>query len=314
MTTTTCRFSLALALLAGCGDDTTAADGSGSTSSTGSTSEESVGSAGPTGGATGSSSSTDASSSEGGDVSTSTGDDPSGTSSGSSSVTDPSTTSDSSSSDTTDETGGMSTVCEDGGDLVLQWGLQVPGGVYPDDIPTDLVETCAYTPQVGALALSCPSVDLVVTVESTPAVDLPADASNVDVRLHRAVGPLGFPDFWMEIDFDGGQNFSFVSSSVFDPPNATVELPHSMALSDQDCGPFDIGTPFEPMDPCGEQMWLGVELDLDAQLTVFHGSYAAGTSAGEDVGVWVGTARDYGTLPQFCDFAPAFFTTMVVTG
>ena len=315
MKTLTCRFSLALSLLAACGDDTTAADGSGSTSSSTSGSEASVTSASSSDEVTGS---TDLTSSTGSaDESTSTGGESSATSTGigsTGSTGEGSSSGDSSSSEGGDETGGVSTVCEDGGELVLQWGLQVPGGIYPDDIPTDLIETCAYTPAPGALTLDCPSVDLVVTVESTPAVDLPADAGNAAVRLHRAIGPLGFPDFWMEIDFDGERNFSFVSSSVFVPPNATVELPHGMSLSEEECGPFNIGTPFEPEDPCGDQMWLGVDLDLDVPTTVFHGTYADGTIDGDDVGVWVGTARDYGTLPQFCDFAASFFTTMVVTG
>lgn len=314
MKTDAYRFCLALAVLGGCGDDTTATEGSGSSSSSTSGSDTSVTSASSGDEVTSSTGSTDPTSSTGSaDGSSSTGvAETTGTTGGTGGTG--SSSGGASSSESGDETGGVATVCEEGGELVLQWGLQVPGGIYPDDIPTDLVETCAYTPQAGALGLDCPSVDLVVTVESTPAVDLPAEASNVDVRLHRAVGPLGFPDFWMDIDFGGARNFSFVSSSVFAPPNATVELPHGMSLSDEDCGPFNIGTPFEPKDPCGDQMWLGVELDLDVPLTVFHGAYADGTVDGDDVGVWVGTARDYGTLPQTCDFAASFFTTMVVTG
>jgi len=221
----------------------------------------------------------------------------------------------SSTEETGDETGGVATVCEDGGELVLQWSLQVPGGIYPDDIPEDLSATCSFAPSMtaGEVPLSCDDVNLLVTIESTPAAVLPDEAQSVEVRIHRQVGPLGFPDFWVQLDFTDGRQLSLVNSSVLQPNNNTVELPYSMALSDEECGPYNIGNPLQPEDPCGEQMWLGLELDLDANLTVFHGAQADGTSEGNDVGFWVAAARDYGVLPKFCDFSATFYSAMVVT-
>ncbi len=290
------------------------ADGDGSSSST------STGSA--TSGPTGDDTTGDSTSTTGatlGTSSTSAQDTTAGSSSSSGSETTGGSSSDSSSdsSSSGETTGGAAEACEDGGQLVLSWGLQVPGGVYPDDIPTDLDATCAFSPSAtpGELPLACgKGLDLLVTVESDPPVVLPAEGQPVEVRVHRQPGPLGFPDFWVELTFEEGRRFSFVSSSVLVPNNETVELPFDMALSAADCGPFNIGTPFEPEDPCGDQMWLGLDLSLDDPLTVFHGTYGSGMSGGDEVGVWVGTARDYGVLPKFCDIAPAFFTTMVVSG
>jgi|GEM_PF-2293449 len=300
--------------LAACADDVSSGEGSGtdSSSSTGAdtgTSNPSTTGASATG--TGSTGDTTSDASTGAADSTGTTGSTDDTTTGESS----SGSSGSSSGSTGGETGGVATVCEEGGEAVLLFGIQVPGGDFPNDIPTDLVESCSFTPSlaVGEMPVACDGLDLVFTVESTPMVDLPDVAQAVDVRLHRAPGPLGFPNFWVQLDFADGEQFSFVNSSVLPPPNATVELPYSMALSEQDCGPFNIGTPFQPEDPCGDQMWLGVDLDLDENLTVFHGAYAAGTSGGANVGVWVGSARDYGVLPKTCDFAASFFTTMVVT-
>ncbi len=313
---------LSLLTAVGCGDDTTSAEGSASsTSSTsgvdaGSSSDSTsaavtgsttLGSTSGAGSGSGSGSSTAT-----GEPSSSSGAETSGTSDAS---TSEGTTSTTSTGETGDETGGVATVCEDGGALVLSWSLQVPGGVYPDDIPEDLTATCSFAPSMtaGEIPFTCDGVDFLVAIESTPMAVLPDEAQSVEVRIHRQVGPLGFPDFWVELGFADGQRVWLINSSVLAPNNNTVELPYDMALSDQDCGPYNIGNPIQPEDPCGEQMWLGLELDLDANLTVFHGAQADGTSGGTGVGFWVATARDYGVLPKFCDFSATFYSAMVVT-
>lgn len=308
-----------LSLLAslGCGDDVTSAEGSGSSTSSGTGVDASTGAnttataSGSTGGTTGGSTSgsttaVTGSSSSGSDGSSSSGDTTGGsTSEGTTSSTE----------ETGDETGGVTTVCEDGGALVLQWSLQVPGGIYPDDIPEDLTATCSFAPSMtaGELPFTCGEVDFLVTIESTPMAALPDAAQSVDVRIHRQVGPLGFPDFWVQLDFADGEQFWLVNSSVLQPNNNTVELPYGMVLSEEECGPYNIGNPIQPEDPCGDQMWLGLELDLDNDLRVFHGAQAEGASAGNDVGFWVQSARDYGVLPKFCDFSATFYSAMVVT-
>lgn len=309
---------LSLFAAIGCGDDVTSADGSGS--STSSTGAETSSGAGPTTEASGSSGGSTSGSSSGSTTtapgsSSSSGDDSTTTSEG---TTESSTGADStttSTEETGDETGGVATVCEDGGELVLQWSIQAPGGVFPDDIPEDLTATCSFTPSMtaGEIPLSCDGLDLLVTIESTPVAVLPDTAQSVEVRVHRQAGPLGFPDFWVDLVFADGQALWLVSSSVLTPNNNTVELPYGMVLSEQDCGPYNIGNPLQPEDPCGEQMWLGLELDLDESLTVFHGAQADGTTAGTDVGFWVAAARDYGVLPKFCDFSATFYSAMVVT-
>ncbi len=308
-------FAVCLAPVA-CGDDVSSGGGtdggSSSTSGSGASSSGSTSDVGTTGSGTGTGTGTGTLAGTGtgtgteGDTGTGT-----GTESG---TTGTDGSSSSSSGDGT--TGGVATVCDEGGEFVLLWGLQVPGGIFPDDIPTDLIETCTFTPSMiaGELPIACPELDLLFTIESTPMAELPDAAQDVDVRLHRAPGPLGFPDFWVDLQFADGPRISLVNSSVFVPPNATVELPFDMSVSDEECGPFNVGTPFQPEDPCGEQMWLGIDLALDVPYTVFHGTHAEGVADGDDVNVWVGTARDYGVLPQFCDFSAIFFSTMVIAG
>lgn len=305
----------------------TSADGSGSSTSSSTGAEASTGGgtnpsgSGSSGGTTGSSSGstsgsttvvgTSTSSSSGDSSSTSSGDDTTG-----SETTVGTTSSAEDTGDTGDETGGVATVCEEGGELVLTWSVSVPGGTFPDDIPEDLSESCAFTPSAiaGEIPFTCEGVDFLVTIESTPAAVLPDTAQAVEVRLHRQAGPLGFPDFWVDLGFADGERVSLISSSVLQPNNNTVEIPYSMALSEEECGPYNIGNPIQPKDPCGDQMWLGLEIDLDANLTVFHGSHAEGENDGNDVGFWVAAARDYGVLPKFCDFSATFYSAMVVTG
>ncbi|MGH1348600.1 MAG: hypothetical protein ACRBN8_44060 [Nannocystales bacterium] len=305
----------------GCGDDATSAEGSGSSaSSTTDGANASTGEGGNSSTAASDSASsggtTDASSSGTTvGVASSTGSS-TGEPATSAGTTDAGTTGGTASTEETgDETGGTATVCADGGEFVLQWGLQVPGGIFPDDVPEDLTATCSFTPSVaaGEIPFTCNGVDFLVTVESTPVAALPDTAQSVEVRLHRQIGPLGFPDFWVDLEFADGQRFSFINSSVLVPNNNTVELPYGMVLSEEDCGPYNIGNPFQPEDPCGEQMWHGLRLDLDTDVTVFHGAHAEGASSGVDVGFWVATARDYGVLPKTCDFAARFYSAMVVT-
>ena len=309
---------LSLFVSVGCGDDVTSAEGSDSSTSSSTGADPSAGSnttgtaPGTSGGSTGGSASgsstavTEAGSSSGSDdSSTFGGTTEAGTTDGTTSSTD----------QTGDETGGVATVCEDGGEFVLQWSLQVPGGVYPDDIPEDLSATCSFAPSMtaGEIPFTCNDVDFVVTIGSTPMAVLPDAAQSVEVRIHRQVGPLGFPDFWVQLNFADGVQLWLVNSSVLQPSNNTVELPYGMALSEEDCGPYNIGNPIQPEDPCGDQMWLGLELDLDDDLRVFHGAQAEGASAGNDVGFWVQSARDYGVLPKFCDFSATFYSAMVLT-
>lgn len=316
------RVKLACVVLLGtlgCGDDVSSASGSeGSSSSTAGTtsmSEEtstsaetstpgsSTSTASDTTGTSGDASSTTASSSAG--VS----------SSGSDSSGDGSSSGDSSSSSSGGEGKGIATVCEEGGEFVLGWGLQVPGGTFPDDIPSDLIATCDFAPSLDPteIPIACAEVVLLFTIESTPVLTLPTEPQQVDVRLHRAPGPLGFPDIWAELAFYDGPRVFVANSSVLDPASPTIELPYDMVLSEEECGPYNIGTPLEPKDNCGDQMWHGVELDLDEDATVFHGTHLMGSNEGDEVGVWVQTARDYGKLPQFCDIPVRFFSFMVVS-
>ncbi len=306
-------ISLSLFAALGCGDDVTAADGSGSSSS-------STGTEASTGDGTtpSSSSSTSTSGSSSGSTSGSTTAVEGSTSGSSSSGGDDTTggdTTDGTSSTTGDETGGVATVCEEGGEFVLSWSLQVPAGTFPDDIPEDLTATCAFAPSItaGEIPFTCDAVEFLVTIESTPMAVLPDEPQAVDVRIHRQAGPLGFPDVWVELGFADGQRISLINSSVLVPNNNTVELPYGMVLSDEDCGPYNVGNPFQPEDPCGDQMWLGLQLDLDADLTVFHGAQAEGAIDGTSVGFWVAAARDYGVLPKFCDISATFYSAMVVT-
>lgn len=302
--------------LTACGDDTSSADGSGTGSTsttdggsgptTSDTSGMTVSSGGATSGSsTGAGTTTDASGTTG-----STGEETT------SSTGEPTTGSSSSTGDesTGDETGGVATVCEDGGDLVLQWTLEVPGGTFPDDIPTDLDESCTFVPGgAGELPIECAMADYLITVTSTPMVELPTEGQAVDIRIRRQVGPLGFPDFWVDLEFADGSALTLVSASVLQPSNDTVELPYAMALSESECGPFNIGNPIQPEDPCGDQMWQGVQLDLDVNLTVFHGTHSTGTTGGVDVDAWVGTARNYLALPKTCDISASFYNVMVAT-
>ena len=310
---------MAMLIAVGCGDDTSTADGGGS-SSTSSTGADAT--TGTTGGAATSEAQTTTSggstSSGGGDVSSSSSSsgaaDESGSSTGGASTSTGEASSSSSSGEGSTSTGGGGALsCEDGGEQVVSWTLQVPGGVFPDDIPTDLDETCSLLLPTGPseIRVDCPSTDLVFTVETDPVLALPSNAQSVAVQLRRAVGPLGFPDFWATLEFQAdGLELGLVNSSVLDP-GPGFDLPLGMALSAEDCGPFTLTGPFGMEDPCGDQMWLGIDLDLDAPLTVFHGAHDAAPDDGATVDAWVGTARDYGDLPQFCDIAASFFAIVV---
>lgn len=296
-----------------CGDDASTTDGGGTSSTGGAVATGTTGDAATTD-ASGETTSASASSSGGAASSSSGAADETG--SGSSTGDGSTTTGEGSTStgeDSSSSGGGTGLACEEGGELVLTWSVQVPGGVYPDDIPTDLDETCSLLAPSDPteIRLDCPSVDLVFMVDADPVLTLPSDAQPVAVQLRRAVGPLGFPDFWATFDFQtDGLELGLVSSSVLEP-GPGFELPFGMALSDEDCGPFTLKGPFGMVDPCGDQMWLGIDLDLDAPLTVFHGAHDAASDAGATVDAWVASARDYGDLPQFCDFAASFFTIAV---
>lgn len=316
---------LAVTLSVGCGDDSTSADGgeteaATSTSSTSGTSSTAATSTttstsgsttddpttteeGSSGGSAGSTGSSSGSSSDG----TSTGSGSSGTGSSSGTAGSTGTT-----EGTGTTTGGTNEVCEEGGELVLNWGIQVIDGVYPDDIPTEMDEACVLGAAMpGQMRVDCPSVDFFVNIESTPVIDLPDNGTALQARVHWAPGPLGFPDFWVQFDFANGLNLALAASSVLEPTTMVLDLPWEMTLSEDECGPYTLMTPFGKEDPCGDQMWLGLDLTVDDQtFTVFHGSYGEIETMNSSVQAWVGAARDYGTLPQFCDFAPAFFTTM----
>lgn len=318
---------LALALTAGCGDDSTSAEGGetdAATSSTSSTTTTTSGTTSTTSTSTSTSAGTttdDVTTTEDGSstFATSEGTEGSGTDatssgsgstgSGSSSGTEGSSGSSESSGTTT---GGTNEACEDGGQFVLNWGIEVIDGTFPDDIPAEMDEMCTLGAAMpGQIRLDCPSVDFFVNIESTPAVTLPDSGTALQARVHQAPGPLGFPDFWMQFDFANGLNLALAASSVLEPTTMVLDLPWDMTLSEEGCGPYTLETPFGKEDPCGDQIWHGLDLSVEGQtFTVFHGTYGEIETANTTVQAWVGAARDYGTLPKFCDFSATFFTTM----
>ncbi len=306
----------ALALAGGCGDDTSSADGSGTDSGSTSGPTTSTPTASATTPVTGSMTAAETLSSSTDDTAASTGSGSSG--SGSTSDTDTNADTgtsgtDSSGSDSGSTTGTTNEVCKMGGEFVLNWGLEVIGGQFPDDLPDDLTASCTLgmATMPGQLRVECPGLQFFVNIESTPAVSLPDSGETFELRFHKAPSALGFPDLWLQLDFDSGLELALGASSVLDPNTATLDLPLDLAESNQSCGPFNIEGPFGNPDPCGDQEWLGLEVSVeDETLLGYNGSYQDLESGDTTVAFWVGSAREYLSLPKTCDISPAFYTVM----
>lgn len=163
------------------------------------------------------------------------------------------------------------------------------------------------------ITVECESLTFGFEADTTPAIDLPDAPQNVDVRLHSQAGPFGFPEVWLQIDFQDGVRLAYQASSVLEPNNDTVELPLGMQLTDDTCGPYNVPGPFGMKDNCGDQEWFGLSVQLESEdLTVLHGTYGTLTD-GFTAELWVQTARDYGTVPQFCDIPARFFSYLLLS-
>ncbi|MEM7156671.1 MAG: hypothetical protein AAF799_27735 [Myxococcota bacterium] len=293
----TATLSLFTALAMGaCGDDeaSSTADGT-STAATDSTSDTGSSTAAVTPPEASTSSSSSSGSAET-DSSTSTSDDPdsSGTSEGS------------------DSSGGEGASCDEGGQDIGFWLIQVIDGDFPNDLPTDLDESCTVGMGApGTLRLDCPSVSFALEIPMTPAVTLPAVGTTVDTQLHHEPGWLGWPDLWIQLDYDGSSMF-LQQSSQLAPNRGMLSLPWNMSESKEVCGPYEIDSPFGP-DPCGAQNWLSVDFEVGGEtLSVLSGTHQLLELADASFQAWVGQAREYVALPKTCDISPVTFNVVTL--
>lgn len=216
------------------------------------------------------------------------------------------------SSEGSDSSGGMGLDCDEGGQDIGFWLIQIVGGDFPNDLPTDLDEACTVgASDPNTLRLDCSGVSFVLDLPLSPAVTLPAVGTTVDTQLHHEPGWLGWPDLWIQLDYDGTSMF-LQQSSQLAPNSGTVTLPWSMSESRDVCGPFVMESPFGP-DPCGEQNWLSLDFDVGGEtLSVLSGSHGLLELADASFQAWVGQAREYLALPKTCDISPVTFNVVTL--
>ncbi|MCA9686569.1 MAG: hypothetical protein KC457_30670, partial [Myxococcales bacterium] len=130
------------------------------------------------------------------------------------------TTDTTSETDTTDTTGSTAPdpSCPSEAPSSGDWLFGVDGD-FPDDVPTDVDESCSVLvgAQEGELALGCPFGNLALSFYLDPAPSLPAPGTTAQLRLHHEPGWLLWPNIWISVDVDGGDLYGLQSSSVLYP-------------------------------------------------------------------------------------------------
>ncbi|MCA9700829.1 MAG: hypothetical protein KC431_25095, partial [Myxococcales bacterium] len=221
------------------------------------------------------------------------------------------TTDTTSETDTTDTTGSTAPdpSCPSEAPSSGDWLFGVDGD-FPDDVPTDVDESCSVLvgAQEGELALGCPFGNLALSFYLDPAPSLPAPGTTAQLRLHHEPGWLLWPNIWISVDVDGGDLYGLQSSSVLYPVEGDYEVPGEPSVAGI-CGPFLAADPFLGEDPCGPQVGQELVFVVDGEeVAAWHASHVLTSVAGRDFEVWANTAREYQAVPETCDVAPLFYS------
>lgn len=215
--------------------------------------------------------------------------------------------------DATDTDTGDQPVCEGEGELPAEWYINVIDGVFPGDVPESLDEGCTVVAGAG-LRLDCPSLEFELTVTATPMPTLPEPGAQAHVRLHHEPGWLNWPDLWIDVDVEGGDQLSFQASSVLLPTQGDYATPWSPSLTQSQCGPFLL-MDMIGQDNCGEQLGYELRFNIDGEgVTAWHGTHTLADVGGGEFEAWIGASREYLDPPEFCDTSPRWFWFMTRRG
>lgn len=194
-------------------------------------------------------------------------------------------------------------VCE-AEEALGDWGLLLAEGDFPNDVPTDVDETCTVIEGVeDQLTLDCPFGEFALILGLTPAPTLPEVGATAQVQIHHEPGWNNWPDLWVRVDVVDGDLYGLQTSSVLLPLQGSFAVPWDPAESGTECGPFDL------LDSCGPQVGKELTFTVDAEeVTGWHGTHLLTTVADAEFEAWINLAREYTSPPETCDFSPSFFS------
>lgn len=204
--------------------------------------------------------------------------------------------------DASESDGGEPPACgpaEPIGDWLLALG---EGLVFPDDVPNDVDETCTVVAGSGpdALALDCPFAPFEVQLYGFT-TSLPGVGETAQVRVHHEGGWLEWPDLWISVEVEGGDQYAFQAGSALHPSEGPYVVPWSPDASGLTCGPFE--------DICGPQQIEAIEFEVDGELvSAWHNTHESREIAGLDFEVWLLGARENLAPPETCDFSPTWYS------
>ena len=186
------------------------------------------------------------------------------------------------------------------------WGLMLADGDFPNDVPTDVDESCTVI--AGAadqLALDCPFGEFALILGFTPAPTLPEVGAIAQVKIHHEPGWQGWPDLWVSVDVADGDLYGMQASSVLLPLQGSFAVPWDPSEHATECGPFGDG------DPCGIQVGKELAFTVDGEeVSGWHGTHILTTVAELEFEAWINLAREYTEPPETCDFSPTYFSVV----
>jgi hypothetical protein len=203
------------------------------------------------------------------------------------------------------ETGDPDPVCE-AEQALGDWGLMLVDGDFPNDVPTDVDETCTViSGAADQLALDCPFGEFALILGLTPAPTLPEVGATAQVRIHHEGGWQNWPDLWVSVDVVDGDLFAMQASSVLLPLQGSFTVPWDPAEAGTECGPFDL------LDSCGPQVGKELAFTVDGEeVSGWHGTHTLTTVADLEFEAWINLAREYTSPPETCDFSPTFYSVV----
>lgn len=185
------------------------------------------------------------------------------------------------------------------GDWLLALG---EGLVFPNDVPNDVDETCTVVDGSGpdALALDCPFAPFEIQLYGFT-TSLPAAGETAQVRIHHEGGWLEWPDLWISVEVEGGDQYAFQAGSALHPSEGPYVVPWSPDASGLTCGPFE--------DICGPQQIESIEFEVEGELvSAWHNTHESSEIAGLAFEVWLLGARENLAPPETCDFSPTWYS------